>query len=94
MARAGGLISTPVQRAAWATSTAHIWLCGPASLRGMLDYFAGFDDVIRDPQACGLGAPGRMLNGRVCREPGQLVAYLLDLADEARGLPKTVGSRR
>ena len=30
---------------------AYPWLCGPASLRGMLDYFAGFEDVIRDPQA-------------------------------------------
>jgi hypothetical protein len=27
------------------------WLCGPASLRGMLDHFAGFEDVIRNPQA-------------------------------------------
>jgi hypothetical protein len=30
---------------------AHPWLCGPASLRGMLDGFAGLLDAIRDPQA-------------------------------------------
>jgi hypothetical protein len=30
---------------------AHPWLCGPASLRGLLNAFAGLVDVIRDPQA-------------------------------------------
>jgi hypothetical protein len=30
---------------------AHPWLCGPASLRGMLEHFAFLVDAIRDPQA-------------------------------------------
>jgi hypothetical protein len=71
----------------------HLWLCGPASLRGMLDYFAGFEDVIRDPQAWQQPLVRRAIPASAAPRLLRLWAERAPLIDALERLPQTLSHK-
>jgi Phosphotransferase enzyme family len=69
---------------------AYSWLCGPASLRGMLDHFAGFEDVIRDPQAWQQPLVQRAIPASAAPRLLRLWAERAPLIDALERVPQTL----
>jgi hypothetical protein len=69
---------------------AHPWLCGPATLRGMLDHFSGFEDVIRDPQAWRQPLVQRAIPASAADRLLRLWADRAPLLDALERLPQTL----
>jgi hypothetical protein len=68
----------------------HPWLCGPASLRGMLDYFASFEDVIRDPQVWQQPLVQHAISASAAPRLLRLWADRAPLIDALERLPQTL----
>jgi hypothetical protein len=69
---------------------AHPWLCGPATLRGMLDHFSSFEELIRDPQAWHLPLVQRALPASSADRLLRLWADRAPLLDALERLPQTL----
>jgi hypothetical protein len=66
------------------------WLCGPATLRAMLDHFAGFEDIIRDPQAWQQPLVQRAIPASAADRLLRLWAERAPLLDALERLPQTL----
>lgn len=69
---------------------AHPWLCGPATLRGMLEHFAGLQDVIRDQRAWEQPLVRRALPASAAERLLRLWADRALLLDALERLPQTL----
>jgi hypothetical protein len=69
---------------------AHPWLCGPATLRGMLDHFGSFEDIIRDPQTWQPPLVQRAFPASSADRLLQLWADRAPLLDALERLPQTL----
>ena len=69
---------------------AYPWLCGPATLRGMLEHFAGLQDVIRDRQAWQQPLVQRVLPASTAERLLRLWADRAPLLDALERLPQTL----